>query len=67
MATPLFLLRDHHEKAVSEDKRRRTEFASATEGKDSVEGGKGLASQLASTEDLQGFACEKDLGRFGRM
>lgn len=56
-------IRDHHEKAVSEDKRRRTEFASATEGKDSVEGGKGLASQLASTEDLQGFACEKDLAK----
>eukprot|EP00731_Ephydatia_muelleri_P010952 Em0005g1538a len=56
-------IREHHEKAVSEDKRRKTEYASVMEGRDGVEGGKGLSSQLASSEDLRGFASEKDIGK----
>ena len=52
---------------MSEDKRRKTEYASVMEGRDGVEGGKGLSSQLASSEDLRGFASEKDIGRCGRV
>lgn len=54
------MVREHHEKAVVDEKRRKTEFATVMEAKGGVEGDKMLTSQLATKEDLQDFASEKD-------
>ena len=61
-ATTYFLIREHHDKAVTDDKRRKSEFASIMEGR-----GSGPAQQQATSEDLQCFASEEDVGRCGKM